>query len=176
MLIFISCSNKKVELSYEQTQSDKGNIALIKNNGKKIAEIQGFIIKTCVFTNPSKNKMIFETVYYEKRNQICEVWYVDGIKNRLKRLFSGVSKKIHTDPELNYLFIQDNDKKNEIGMPIVEVYELPSLFLKYEKKFPEFEDEPIGVEKVYYQDGKFFYYLQNDYDGTELLEIDLAKL
>ena len=175
-LVIISCSNKQIILSYEQIQSDKGDIALIKNNKKKIVEIQGFIIKDSVFTNSSKNKMIFENVYYEKFTQICEVWYVDGIKNKPKKLFTGVSKQICADPELNYLFIQDNEKKKQIGMPVVEVYELPTMTLKYVKKFPEFENESIGVETVYYQDGKFFYNLQNDFDGTELLEIDLAKL
>ena len=34
-LVIISCSNKQIILSYEQIQSDKGDIALIKNNKKK---------------------------------------------------------------------------------------------------------------------------------------------
>ncbi len=177
MLFFTSCTQGKVVFNYEKNQTDKGVATVVKNNNKKIVEIKGQIIKPLLFTNIDNTKVVFESNYWLKnRTLICEVWYIDGMKNNAKLLFAGESQEICADPDLNYLFVQDNGKTKEVGMPVVEVYTLPDMVKKYEKTFPEFSDDSISVDIVYYKDGKFYYKFQNDFQSSELLEINLEEL
>lgn len=177
MLFFTSCTQGKVVFNYEKNQTDKGVATVVKNNNKKIVEIKGQIIKPLLFTNIDNTKVVFESNYWLKnRTLICEVWYIDGMKNNAKLLFAGESQEICADPDLNYLFVQDNGKTKEVGMPVVEVYTLPDMVKKYEKTFPEFSDDSISVDIVYYKDGKFYYKFQNDFQSSELLEINLEEI
>ena len=177
MFFFTSCTQGKVVFNYEKNQTDKGVVTVVKNNNKKIVEIKGQIIKPLLFTNIDNTKVVFESNYWLKnRTLICEVWYIDGMKNNAKLLFAGESQEICAAPDLNYLFVQDNGKTKEVGMPVVEVYTLPDMVKKYEKTFPEFSDDSISVDIVYYKDGKFYYKFQNDFQSSELLEINLEEL
>ena len=177
LLLISSCTQGKVVFNYEKVQSDKGVNTIIKNNNKRIVEIKGQIIKQWLFTNNENTEVVFESNYWTKnKTLICEVWHINGKKNKAKLLFSGKSQVICADPDLQYLFVQDNGKKKEIGMPVVEVYTLSDMVKKFEKTFPEFADEPIGVNTVYYKDGKFFYQFQNDFESSAILEINLSEL